>query len=62
MAIERIGQVTNLNKSDFLGLSTDVKPTNIDSDSSFFELDTMKFWVFSKANINPATSNGWWLL
>jgi hypothetical protein len=55
---------------DFQGLSTDTKPTtdyacykgkvNVDSDSTFYELDTKKLCVYSARNANAVTSNGWW--
>jgi hypothetical protein len=52
---------------DMVGLSTDDKPVGdvdniipIGTDSSFYELDTKKVFIYSKKNINPVTSNNWW--
>ena len=62
MAIEKVGLTTPCNKQHLNVLSTDTKPTNIAPGSSCYELDTKKSWVFSEANINPITGNGWWEL
>jgi len=45
---------------NYQGLSTDTKPTDCGSGSSFYELNTGKAWIYDKANTNPTTSNGWW--
>ena len=46
---------------EYVGLSTDGKPTvGVGDGSTFWELDTQKIWVFSTSNVNPANSNGWW--
>lgn len=47
-------------KSEYQGLSTDIKPTNCRSGSTFYEIDTKLGYVYDKGNINPATSNHWW--
>ena len=51
-------------KIDYTGLSTDPKPTDetVKTEAIFYELDTKYYWVYNKNNINPVTSNGWWIL
>lgn len=59
--VEQISVTTGGNMKEFVGVSTDAKPTeDVGSGSSFREFDTGKLWVFSNLNINPVTSNGWW--
>lgn len=35
---------------DFIGLSTDVKPTDVANTSSFYEMDTKKLYLFDAQN------------
>lgn len=35
---------------DFIGLSTDTKPTNVPNTSSFYEMDTKKMFLFDEQN------------
>lgn len=46
----------------YIGLSTDTKPVdNVRCGWVFIELDVgKKMWIFSKANVNPVTGDGWW--
>ena len=60
MAIENYDVDTRMNQDRFQGLSTDEKPTTVETGSRFYELDTGKWWVYSENNENPATSSGWW--
>ena len=47
---------------DYVGLSTDDKPTpaDLDNDSTFYEIDTGKCWRYNLDNENPETGDGWW--
>ncbi len=36
--------------SDFVGLSTDTKPTNAANASTFYEMDTKKVFMFDEQN------------
>lgn len=49
-------------RREFIGLSTDTKPTvDVPDGSTFFEMDgEQKSWVYSSTHINPVTDNGWW--
>jgi hypothetical protein len=60
MAVAKAGKDNGTLTSDFLGLSTDVKPTNCGDGSTFYELNTKKVFIFCSTNINPITTNGWW--
>ena len=46
MAIKKIGKVTNHDIGEFIGLSTDVKPTDCGPGSTFLELDTKATYMF----------------
>lgn len=46
------GMMNTEYKEDFQGLSTDIKPTNCDAGSTFYELDTKDGFVFG--------NNAWW--
>ena len=35
---------------DFIGLSTDVKPTDVNNASTFYEMDTKKLYLFDAQN------------
>lgn len=51
------------NVFEYAGLSTDTKPTvGVGDNSTYEELDTKKFCIYSTVNTNPITSNGWWEL
>jgi len=55
--------VVLVDDDDYRGLSTDTKPTaGVESGSTFRELDTGIAYEFSAENINPATTNGWWVI
>jgi hypothetical protein len=50
---------------EYVGLSTDAKPTSssdeiIRSGSLFYESDTSKVFMYDAGNVNPTTSNKWW--
>jgi hypothetical protein len=47
---------------EYQGLAADAKPVpkELGNESTFLELDTGKGFVYSRANTNPTTSNGWW--
>lgn len=60
MAIEINDVLTNLGQDRQQGLSTDAKPATAKSGSRFYELDTGKYWIYSEANVNPATGTHWW--
>lgn len=36
--------------SDFIGLSTDTKPTDVNNASTFYEMDTKKLYLFDAQN------------
>lgn len=36
--------------ADFIGLSTDEKPTNVSNASTFYEMDTKKLFLFDAQN------------
>lgn len=36
--------------SDFIGLSTDTKPTDVENASSFYEMDTKALYLFDEQN------------
>lgn len=36
--------------TDFIGLSTDAKPTNVNNASTFYEMDTKKLFLFDAQN------------
>lgn len=36
--------------TDFLGLSTDAKPTDVNNASTFYEMDTKKLFLFDAEN------------
>jgi hypothetical protein len=55
MAVKRIEDIVEL-----VGLSTDTKPTDCPSGSTFYELDTGKGFIYNSVNVNPVTGNGWW--
>jgi hypothetical protein len=62
MAEYQVGVSVGYDRKDFQGLSTDTKPTEgLCEGSTFYELDTKNTYIFS-VNINPATSNGWWVI
>jgi hypothetical protein len=45
------------------GLTADTKPTDVATGSTFMELDLLKrVWMFSKGNVNPATTTEWWVI
>jgi hypothetical protein len=47
MAVKRIGPSSIYNIDEFIGLSTDTKPTkDVDPGSTFYELDTKKDFIF----------------
>jgi len=60
MAITQTGVITGGNIKNYQGLSTDTKPVDCGSGSSFYELDTGKAWLYDANNENPVTENGWW--
>lgn len=63
MASIQTGITVGGNMKGYQGLSTDAKPiTNIGGGSTFYELDTGNAWIYDLSNINPITSNGWWVL
>jgi hypothetical protein len=58
--VNKAGVTSGGNKVELQGLSTDTKPTNYGSGTTFYELDTGKGYVFDTVNINPDTNDGWW--
>lgn len=46
MAVKQIGKTTSYNIQEFIGLSTDTKPTSCDPGSTFYELDTKNAFMF----------------
>lgn len=49
------------NVKQYQGLSTDTRiTTDVGNDSSVYLLDTKAIMVYSVANTNPITSDGWW--
>jgi len=45
---------------DYVGLSSDAKPTDCDAGATFWAIDTKVPYIFSGDNTNPATGDGWW--
>jgi hypothetical protein len=60
MAVDILALSTSADNRDRQGLSTDEKPTGVESGTTFYEIDTKKIFVYSAANTNPLTSDGWW--
>lgn len=46
MAVQRVGSGTGYDDAEFIGLSTDTKPTDCDPKSTFLELDTGNVYMF----------------
>ena len=45
---------------DYIGLSTDTKPTTGNAGDTFYELDTKSVYIYSPDNLNSTTSSYWW--
>lgn len=54
------GKIVNVEKKELQGFSTDIKPTNVGSGSTFYVLDKGTSFLFDAFNINPTTGDGWW--
>lgn len=49
--ISRLGTgPVNAHPIDFIGLSTDAKPTGVTNASSFYEMDTKKLYLYDEQN------------
>lgn len=61
MALVQIGVTLGGNIKNFMGLSTDTKPTvDVGGGSQVYESDTSKTFIYDQVNINPANSTKWW--
>lgn len=51
VTLDKIGGQSERRACEFVGLSTDTKPTgDIPNGSSFFEIDTLKIYFYDKEN------------
>lgn len=50
MAVSRIGWDKEYNLSEYMGLSTDTKPTNCQPGSTFLEIDLGRLFIFDGTN------------
>lgn len=50
MITERGNYTVGRVPADYIGLSTDAKPTNVPNTSTFYEMDTKKVFFFDEQN------------
>lgn len=50
MTVTRIGRDKDYNLSEYIGLSTDIKPTDCNVGSTFLEIDLGRLFIFDGVN------------
>jgi len=63
--LSQVDAVTGRSKRDFSGLIADRPDANVDTGSTFVELDpttgkAIRFWYYDENNVNPINSKKWW--